>query len=393
MISVIRRHPLWAILVAGVAIRVVLAFAFFGHGDLRVMAFFGRGFEHDPLHVYALNGNKGAYLWPYPPLYFPWVAGAAWVAKHTFLPFSGISQLLPILADSAIAVAIYVYLGWRGASERARLAGAAVVMFGPAFVAISGYHGQIDSVAILPAVLGVMAWERRPVGRRATSSGLLIGVGGAIKTVPLLVLLPLLPSARAWRERFVLVAVAVAVPVALLVPFYIAEPQEVRSALDYSGLPGRGGLSLVLDPGFAVDRLQGLLLASPSGASLWLDQHAGAITAVALVGLAAFLFRFRPSPIDGTVLLWLTVFVFSPDFLLQYLIWGLPFFIMAGYLRESAILQVALIPALVITYLIPFSNPDVAAVIYLPSMIGLWAFWVVALLTVGRRVARQPPAR
>jgi hypothetical protein len=51
-------------------------------------------------------------------------------------------------------------------------------MLGPSFIDISGYHGQIDSVAILPAVLALMVWERRPQPTRSVRAGLLIGLGG-----------------------------------------------------------------------------------------------------------------------------------------------------------------------------------------------------------------------
>ena len=105
-----------------------------------------------------------------------------------------------------------------------------------------------------------------------------------------------------------------------------------------------------------------------------------------LIGLALFLFRYRPAPIDSVVLLWLAVFVFSPNFLLQYLVWALPFFIMAGYLREAAILQVAVIPVLVITYTSP---SDAVAIAYVVMMMCLWVFWAVALFTVARRVIRR----
>ena len=42
---------------------------------------------------------------------------------------------------------------------------------------------------------------------------------------------------------------------------------------------------------------------------------------------------------------------FSPDFFLTYLVWGLPFFIMAGYLLEVAILQAFLVIPTVAYYL------------------------------------------
>jgi hypothetical protein len=86
--------------------------------------------------------------------------------------------------------------------------------------------------------------------------------------------------------------------------------------------------------------------------------------------------------------LWLAVFVFSPNFLSQYLIWALPFAIMAGYLRETGALQVAMIPTLVLTYLNTSATTRALAVAYVVMMICLWAFWVAALITVLRRVIR-----
>jgi hypothetical protein len=32
-----------------------------------------------------------------------------------------------------------------------------------------------------------------------------------------------------------------------------------------------------------------------------------------------------------------------------------------------------------------------AAAIYVPSMIGLWLFWVVALFTIAGRILKRPP--
>jgi hypothetical protein len=89
------------------------------------------------------------------------------------------------------------------------------------------------------------------------------------------------------------------------------------------------------------------------------------------------------------VLLWLAVFAFSPNFLLQYLVWALPFFIMAGYLRETAALQIAILPVLVITYVSANAMTEFLAGAYVAMMICLWIFWLVALVTVVRRVMHR----
>jgi hypothetical protein len=383
-----RRSWLWIIVVAGLAVRLFFAANWFGNGDLFTFALVGARTVDDPLHTYG-----GDVLYPYPPGYLPWLAAASELSRTTGESFSTLAHLLPILADVALAVAVYVYLGWRRATESMRTLGFAAVMLGPAFIAISGYHGQMDGVAILPGVLALMAWERRPQSNRAIESGILVAIGGLIKSVPMLLVLPLLSSARSVREGLKLVVSAGAVFGLVCLPFFLAEPDGYRRVLSYTGVPGRGGISVLTDPTFAAERRTDPVLATvghPNDLTDWISQHNGLITVVVLIAVAAFLFRYRPAPIDGVVILWLAIFVFSPNFLLQYLLWALPFFLMAGYIREVVVLQIALIPPLLITYL----SPDATlADIYVVIMIGLWIFWALALATVVRRVVRRevPP--
>src|SRR5919198_4833945 len=169
-----RSRPLWILIAVGLAIRVVLAFSFRGTNAMLIEQV---GAEHvrswDWHAVYAESG--GLFKWIYPPLWLGWLAGASWLSDVTGLSFHGPAKLGPTLADVGLALAIYTYLGWRGARERLRLAGAALVLLGPSFIAISGYHGQIDSAAILPAVIALMVWERSSSPNRAIWAGLLIG--------------------------------------------------------------------------------------------------------------------------------------------------------------------------------------------------------------------------
>jgi hypothetical protein len=387
--SALGSHSLWWIAALGLGIRLVLAFALYGSTDIGFFDAIARRTIDNPLHLYAY-GHLG---WAYPPGYLPWLVGAAKLDDWTGLPFQGIVQLPPILADLGIAIAVRFYLGVRGASEGQQVAGFSLVMLGPVFIAISGYHGQIDSVAILPAVLALIVWEQSSGSARAWGSGALVGLGGVIKTVPLLMLLPLLTTVRSAREAAKLVAPAIGLVVLLDLPFYLAERHGFAQAISYSGATGRGGLSLVLDPGFAVARrtdLGAYWTGHANAVSNWLSTHSGALIALGLLVFVVFALRYRPAPLEATMLLWLTVFAFSPNFFLQYLIWALPFFIMAGFMWPVAALQVVMIPALIITYLhIPTSRP--ASTVYVVLMFGLWLFWVLALIAMARRVMRERP--
>jgi hypothetical protein len=391
-VSVLRRHPLWVLVGVGLAVRLYFAFDFYGPPLIDVLA---NGAAH------ARNGDLdaayetgGFFAWPYPPLYLIWLAFADGLADALGLPFHGVVQVAPILADVGIALAAYAFLGRRGAGDRERLAAAALVLLGPSFIAVSGYQGQLDSVGILPAVLAVMAWELRPARTRAVESGLLVGLGAAIKVVPGLVALPLVVCARSLREASRFAVAAVALSVLTLAPLALAGV-DLQRITDYGGVAGFGGLSLIVDPALGWDRIADPIgIVNEGGASDALSDSSQVITALLLIVLTLFLLRYRPAPVDGAVLLWLAVFALSPNFFLSYMVWALPFFIIAGYLRETAILQAALLPATVIYYLAIGERvqEDALAAIYVVSMIALWAFWVVATVVVGRRIARAREA-
>jgi glycosyl transferase family 87 len=376
--------PLWLMVAAGLAIRVVLALVFRGTDHLLIEDLAATRVRDGDWHAVY----EGALPWTYPPLFLGWLAGASWLSQISGISFHALAKLGPTLADVGLALAVYSYLGWRGAEERWRLTGAALVLFGPTFIATSGYHGQIDSVAILPAVLGLMAWERRPKSTRAWEAGFLIGLGAAVNLVPLLMVLPLLPWASSQREAARLVVAALGTLALALGPLWIAGI-DLHRLTGYAGVPGWGGLSLVLDPGVAWHNVT-VHAGSQSGLTIDLRSAARWITLGVLVAYAGFVFRYRPALIDAAVLLWLAVFTFSPNFFLTYLVWGLPFFIMAGYLLEVAILQAVLVVPTVAYYLTLWPSPSTAlGIAYVPFVFALWLFLVCATIVLVARIAKR----
>jgi hypothetical protein len=378
--------PLWLMIAAGLAIRAVLALVFHGTNHVLVEEIAAiRVRDGDWRGVY-----EGNVPWTYPPLFLGWLAGASWLSQIAGVSFHALAKLGPTLADMGLALAVYIYLGWRGAEERWRLTGAGLILFGPTFIATSGYHGQIDSVAILPAVLGLMAWERRPTSSRAWEAGLLIGLGAAVKTVPLLMVLALLPYARSWREGAKLVVTAMVTVGLALGPLWLAGI-DLHRVTGYAGVPAWGSLSLVLDPGLAWHNVTvGPFIGSPGGLAGGLQSVARWITLGVLVVYAGFILRYRPALIDAAVLLWLAIFTVSPDFFLTYLVWGLPFFIMAGYLLEVAILQAFLVIPTVAYYLSLWPSRNTAVgIAYVPSMFALWLFFACATIILVARIAKR----
>jgi hypothetical protein len=381
------RRILWAMIAAGLAARVIVAFATVGVGyDIESFHLVARALHSDPLALYAHVNPAGGARWPYPSGYFPWLLLADWIANHTSLPFHGIVQLPPILADGALAWIVQAYLGDRGATERVRLAGAALVALGPSFAMVSGYEGQLDSVAILPAAAALLVWGRmRPPGR-AVGAGLLIGVGAALKTVPALVALALLPRVRSLREGITLLGLTGAVPVLGLLPWLLAKPGATMDALRYTGVPGLGGLSLLAQPNLADYWLRGRNVHLSGLTNALLDARFP-ITVVVLAGVVAVLLWRRPEPAQAAVVLWLAVFASAVNYGPRYLVWGLPFMLMAGRLREAAALQAIAFPAAVIVVARPY-QAEWIVVAYVALMLLLlisFAVWLGLLLW------RMPP--
>ena len=373
----------------GVLVRLILAFSTRGQVyDLHSFALVNSALH---AHVFGVYHQLDDYSvppygrWPYPPGFFALIVPIASIAHATGLAFTSLIRVPAILADAAIAWLVQDFLAHRGAREQTRLLAAGLVALGPSFAAISGFHGQIDSVAILPAVAAAVLWTRTDASWRPYAAGALIGTGAAIKTVPILMLLALLPTTRSWREAAKLVVTAGIIPFAVFAPWLILDGPGKSLVWTYRGGPGLGGLSLLTNPALPLAPFA-QAHETISGATKTVFDDARWITGAALLAVAAILARYRPPPVDAAVLIWLAVWAFGVTFFIQYLIWGLPFLIMAGYLRQVAILQLALLPATIITYETSVRPWKVWA-FYTVPMILAWALFATAAVLVARRLA------
>ena len=380
------RRALWLMLAAGLLARLIVAAVTEANtDDLHSFDFVRTALREDPLHVYE---DVPELRWPYPPGYFPFVAGCAAVDSALGIDFRHLLRLGPIAADMGIAALVQHLLGTRGATERTRLAAVGLVLFGPVFFGVSAYQGQLDPVAILPALAAFAIWLRESPNR-ALHAGLLIGLGASVKTVPLLMLLALAPSVRSPRELATLAGAAVAVPVAMLAPFLAVDAGSVIDHLRYRGFPGLGGLSLVATPQYPLF-WQADHLPPTGGQTIFLLDHGDLITAAGLLAAAAVLARFRPDPLGAATIVWLAVWVFGVNFFVQYLVWGLPFLLARGQLRTVAAIHALAGPAVLLLYL-ERSEEWLLWSVYTVPMIALWVLFAVVLARTVRDYAAVMP--
>ncbi|MEA2428289.1 MAG: hypothetical protein QOF37_1917 [Thermoleophilaceae bacterium] len=373
---------------AGTALRIVLAFTTRGQPwDIQCFVAVREALSTHGLHAYAAIFD---FRWPYPPGFFPFVGLAGAASDVTGLAYTSLIRLPSILADAGIALIVQDFLGRHGAGERRRLAATALIALGPSFIVISGFHGQIDNTAILPAVAALAVWDRVPEGRREIYAGALIGLAGAIKITPLILLLALLPHVRSVRSAVMLLGSAAAVPLLITAPFALATPYPLRHALSYHGYPGTSPLSILLEPGLAHQMQHGVW---PRSGALFLWQHGQIFIPAALLAVTALTWRRPFSPVDRAVVLYLTFYVVTPSFYFQYLVWGLPFIVMSGRLRLALLVQALAIPPTLLFYLAPWKS-DAAVPAYFVAMVAFWLVMLGALVYLaGRRPGARPLAR
>jgi uncharacterized membrane protein len=365
------------LILAGSVVRIVLALISdpdqFDTGSYLIVS---EALRRDPLEVYDV-----AERWPYPPAFLPWVLVATSGPAQAVLPFEVLIRLPMIVSDALIALLVQDYLGRRGAGERLRVLAVGVVALGPVFLAVSGYHGQLDSVAILPAVAALWVWQRGGP-HRAVLTGVLIGTAAAVKSVPLFMLLAFLPWIRSRRELTALVAPALLIPFALLLPFLAGNgPDTVDALRSNRGFSGFNGISLiVLQPRLA-DLWESLGLDPAAFAETLTDvQHLMVLGGVAVAAIV--IWRRRLPPAMGAGIIWLAVFAFNPNFAWQYLVWGLPFFVMAGYVREVALFQVIAALPLVLFYWPGDLGATLLDFAYTPVALLCWLALVAAFVQV-----------
>lgn len=154
----------WAAVAAGVAIRIALIPGPGFPGDIRAFEDWALGFARFGPHVlYADSSNLRWAAVDYPPAYMLILGAVGWIAIHLFhvtastgLLFKALVKLPAILADLALAAVAYRIALRVVDRRRASLAAVALLLAPPLWI-VSGYWGQVDSVAVFVLFAALLA--------------------------------------------------------------------------------------------------------------------------------------------------------------------------------------------------------------------------------------------
>ncbi|MBV9093893.1 MAG: DUF2029 domain-containing protein [Streptosporangiaceae bacterium] len=303
--------------------------------------------------------------WDYLPAYAFLLAGAYWADLHLHLSWAIIVRIMAIAFDLGVVVLVGVVAG--AAGDRAALRRFQYAC-NPLAILVSSLHGQMEPACLLLSLAAfaiVLRGGPLVSGRMAAAAGILLGLGIAIKTWPVLFGPALLLALPSWRRRWQFAAGAAGVPALLFVslPVTVGTPAAklpyiARVITGYHPVTGNwtwAGLWLALH-------------VHKSNLPIWQDPlwlNVGSIgTKAAMAGalLAVWWWR-RAHPLDVATATTTALVAITPSFGSQYLLWQAPS-ATARPTRLSIPLQVVL--------------GGYAAMAYLPMDMLTWRYWKMA---------------
>ena len=253
-------------------------------------------------------------LYPYPPVWLFIAALCSLVASWGHFPFFDIVRLPGCLGDLGIIVLLAMFGVRRYGGHWKSLIYPACYAFNPLALLISAGHGQFESLVIFFMLLAILLIDQRPAW-----SALMLGIAVALKTYPVLLLPYML-----WhhpKDKWLKIATLIALPTAIAVVGYTIwlgwSWTFITDTLNYHGeyilgwgalLEGLGGHAYQS----SVIRLlfEGALLL----VILWLSRK-----------------QLAQSPVVTVTFIFMAFYALGYATSCQYLLWVLPFMIVANW--------------------------------------------------------------
>jgi hypothetical protein len=299
-------------------------------------------------NMYAVTRN----LFPYTPVSMFYPALCLELSGILGIPFHILIKLCAIVSDVGIVLALYA-MGVKLFPRRMAISSAVLYALNPVSILIASFHGNIMPLVVLLMLMAYLLFRVDPA-RNLVVSGLLLSLAVGWRTFPIL-LLPFFLASLDQTVKKIRVAACVVAPVALsMIPFLWVDPRPMlHEVLSYSGWGIHHGPFGVVR-GLHLLSIGRVTWENPSEWTPWMSSSK--LVFLALYGLAVF-FSKRLGPLNGTLVTLFLFHVVYSGVASQYLIWTVPFLLLAQRRVMFWCYEVAATYALVVFYWIFF--PDI----------------------------------
>jgi hypothetical protein len=318
---------------------------------------------------------------PYLPFQMYFMGLASWLDAHTDPKFYAWIRWPNIIADIGITILIYRSLRRLGRDDSECFWLTAIWAMHPISIYTSTIHAQFDSIAVFFAL-----WSWYLVYFWRNWSGVILGgvmLGFAIldKTWPLILLPPLLVVAPQVPRRLVFVVSAAVIPL-LGVAVYdqiIGTTRDLieRKVIDYDAVPMRYGFTYAFSHYLNGD--------VPSSWLPYFQENGREIFLLSVIIVAAIVVPRRDA-LTASIALLAGFLVFAHGWGSQYLLWVIPFAIIA---RQRAMLALYSAVATAAVYVYYWGSCGYHCPGRLEDTHQYWQFawvWPVAMLWLAREI-------
>lgn len=319
-------ETLFVAILLGFLTRAYLSTFLCGSGDLvvitRVADMMLRGVDY-----YAHT------TYPYPPLFAFILALPVQFIKQLGLPPEIALKILNIGSDLAIGIFLARLIMQHQVSNR--WIWVAAYLLNPVAIYMAGYHGNLESITLL-ACLVSLVWLQRDERKYLIAGSLILGIAIGIKPWPAIFLPALLIRSNIRRASLLLVLSALPLIVSILLGgIVIGSFDFLERIIHYKGVAGIGGISK-----FAMY----ISYISGGDPSIVLDFFKDSRLPVLILwsGLIAVAWRTRSkSMVEAWTACCLTSYILASNVANQYILWVLPWSILARYRFGFAYTMVA----------------------------------------------------
>ena len=301
---------LLALIIAGILARFAIAACSWGTTDTLSFNRFAWNIDRDGL--LETYHNDPEFNHPPIPAYWAWVAMRA--TRPSAFAFAFLLRVPMILADTASAWLLWRIWRSRAGSLRG-LAVAALYVWCPAAMLVSGYHGNTDPIYAFLCLVCVYLIEDRG---RPFWGGLALAAAINVKLIPVLLIVPLVLSFRRWTDAVRFIAGLIPGILPFIPPLALAGASFARNALAYKSSAVLWGINFFL--------LLGVPPESPLPFAARVYHDFGRYLLLALVlawSVAARRWR-RWTRYDLAAATFALFLVFAPGFGVQYTVIVLP---------------------------------------------------------------------